>query len=157
MSALEDMTADQVAGWVEKAGAVLIQKDAEAASALFDRLSGLSTAAVGSIVMDQKVAQAHENQERIATILRGVGARHVVAVPAIKSSSRKDHIVSARAHAAWLLRHRLGMSYPAIGFHLGHRHHTSAMHLVEKWQKRVDEGARDEQEPSRRQRARGLA
>lgn len=137
MSALDAMPVADVARWFRAAGEVLIRKDAALAAATIDCLGNDASAALGAQVMDIKVARAHENHRRVDDIIRGVGARHVVAVSAIKSANRRKHVVAARAHAAWLLKHRLNLSYPAIGEVLG-RHHTVAMDLVSKWQERVD-------------------
>ncbi len=144
MSALDAMTVDQVATWVRSAGQVLIRKDAERAAVVLDCLVADATAAVGAKTMDQRVAEAHENRDKIAEVLARVALRHCVTVAAIKGPRRLDHLVSARSHAAWTLRHRLRMSYPAIGLELGKRHHTTAMDLVQSWEKHLAERAKGE-------------
>jgi len=53
-------------------------------------------------------------------------------------SSRKKELVVPRQIAMYLLREEIKCSYPSIGFELGGRDHTTAMHAFEKIRKSLD-------------------
>lgn len=55
-----------------------------------------------------------------------------VPIAQILGKCRQKEIATARHLAAYLIRHRLRVSYPAIAEMIGFRDHTSALHAVSK-------------------------
>jgi len=55
-----------------------------------------------------------------------------VPIAQILGKCRQKDIATARHLAAYLIRHRLRMSYPAIAEMIGFRDHTSVLHAVSK-------------------------
>ena len=60
----------------------------------------------------------------------------------LRGSSRKKEIVNPRQIAMYLMREEINASFPSIGYELGGRDHTTAMHACEKIKQTVD---KDEQ------------
>lgn len=95
--------------------------------------------------------------DSMAAIIQDVADRTGVSVREITGTCREARIVWARAEACWLMRQVRTMrlmrrradkrdtlhevtkySLPQIAAALGGIHHTSAMHLCEKWQSHLD-------------------
>lgn len=59
-----------------------------------------------------------------------VAKKHGISPRQLVGKSRMRHYVTARANAAHILRHDLGLTYPAIGMILGGRDHTTIINLL---------------------------
>lgn len=65
-------------------------------------------------------------------VVHAVAYRFAVLPSDIIGRSRHSYLVNARALAAYIMRHRYGMSYPQIGKRLGGRDHSTIIHLCRK-------------------------
>lgn len=74
----------------------------------------------------------------LAAILTACAGHFGVTKRALLGRSKVAHVVLARHLSMFLLRERLGLSYPALGVALGGLDHTSAMHAV----RRISEASR---------------
>lgn len=55
----------------------------------------------------------------------------------VQGPRRQQELVKPRQVIMYLLKHELGMTFPAIGRQIGGRDHTTAMHSVEKIEKEM--------------------
>ena len=65
-----------------------------------------------------------------------IAKKYNLPVSVIISASRERRLVGSRHEIMWELR-QLGMSFPRIGMILGGRDHTTCLHGVRKYQKRL--------------------
>lgn len=76
------------------------------------------------------------NARRYVLILHDVATRHGVLVETLTGRSRTPKFVLARHEACYLLR-AAGYSWPQIGWFLGNRDHTTALHGAQQHEKRM--------------------
>jgi len=74
---------------------------------------------------------------QIHSIVVDVAAKHKVTVPLIMGETRDKRVVAARHEVWWRVWRTSGLSYPRIGA-MFHRDHTTILHGVKQYQKRVD-------------------
>lgn len=65
-------------------------------------------------------------------LLEKIAAYYNLSVKDIMGPSRKQKIVKAREVLVYFAREKMKMSYPAIGFKIGNRNHTTALHAYFK-------------------------
>jgi len=73
------------------------------------------------------------------TIAREVAEKHHVLLSDMVSPRRARHIVDARYEAFWRCRNETAMSLPQIGKRFGGRDHTTVLHGVREYERRIAE------------------
>ena len=73
------------------------------------------------------------------SILMRVAASHKLSLRRLKSRTRYREVVYPRQQAMWTIRTALGWSYPRIAM-LFNMDHTTVMHGVQAYEKRMGEG-----------------
>ena len=89
---------------------------------------------IGSDVraVEKYLASRAARRPAIRDILQAVAKYYRVPQKVLKSSTRRQSAVSARAMAVYLARELAGLSYERIGHALGGRDHTTIMHSYRK-------------------------
>ena len=117
---------------------------------VFGAVFELGAAASGSNgsdlqAVDLFLANRATRRPAIRDILQAVAKYYQLPQKVLKSSSRRQSAVSARAMAVYLARELAGLSYERIGSALGGRDHTTIMHNYRKIAERLahDRATRD--------------
>lgn len=74
-------------------------------------------------------------------IARQVAAKHKIGVNEILSGRRSRYIVIARQETYWRCRNETTLSLPQIGRFLGGKDHTSVLHGIRQYEKRLKANA----------------
>lgn len=73
---------------------------------------------------------------QVLEIAQAVAGFYGIGMPTLLGPMRSKKIARARQVAIWLSRERTGLSYPDLG-RLFERHHTTAMHAVDRTRRRI--------------------
>ena len=76
-------------------------------------------------------------RELVKQILKEVAEKHGVTVKDIKSKCRKLCCIRPRHEAAYRIRMEQGLSFPQIGRVLGFRDHTTILHGIKRYAKKL--------------------
>jgi chromosomal replication initiator protein len=88
--------------------------------------------------VDQYLAGRHSRRPSIRTIVQRVAKYYRLPQNVLKSGSRRQSVVFARAVAIYFARELAGLSYERIGHELGGRDHTTIMHSYRKISERLE-------------------
>lgn len=102
-----------------------------------ERLADLGEDIADTIVKG-RLDTAHDHQ----AVIRQVAAAHGVTADALRwpdgtPRRRREHLVLARANAAWALREQNGVALRTVARLLGLKHHASVLWLVQVWKDRL--------------------
>lgn len=103
--------------------------------------AALAAAAQKSESAACKARKLMRSGETSAAIMSAVSAVHGVDIDVMISSNRTKAAINARFHAVWLIRERTGLSLPRIGIRFGHRDHSTILHGVQSWTRRMHQHA----------------
>lgn len=109
---------------------------------VIDRVDAWRTRFRGVLVARRRLFLAPIELARpsLASIAREVAEKHNVTLHDMKSARRQPWIVSARHEFFYRARNETPHSYPKIGEFLGRKDHSTVMHGVRKWEKRLEAG-----------------
>jgi chromosomal replication initiator protein len=88
--------------------------------------------------VERYLATRAARRPSLQAILRVVGKHYAVPQKVLKSASRRQAVVFARAMAVYLARELAGVSYQRIGAALGGRDHSTMLHNYRKIVRRLD-------------------
>lgn len=76
-------------------------------------------------------------RKSIRQIALEVVAKHGITLEELLSPRRATHIVRARQEAFWRCKQETSASFPQIGRHLGNKDHTTVLHGIKMYEKRL--------------------
>ncbi|MFH1392936.1 MAG: chromosomal replication initiator protein DnaA [Patescibacteria group bacterium] len=122
-----------------------IKKNVRELEGALNRLAAASyqTSATALSVIDAKkvlnsLLSAPKKSTNIKSIIKAVGEFYDVSEKELLERSRKKEIVKPRQVIMYLLREELKSSFPFIGFKIGGRDHTTAIHACEKIKREIE-------------------
>lgn len=75
-------------------------------------------------------AEIESESDRIQKVIEDVCLEHQLSIRELQGGSRQAYLVAARRCVARRLRNDLGLHLKTIGFHLGGRHHSTIINLI---------------------------
>lgn len=92
--------------------------------------------------LDELIERAKEKFEPlkksvVTVIMEEVAKRHNVEVKDMKGKSRKAYLTAPRAEFAWICVRQRKMSLTKVGQMLGGRDHTTILHAVRQYEKKL--------------------
>lgn len=97
-------------------------------------------------VLNGLISSAKSKSISCKDIVESVSSFFNVSIKDITGKSRKKELVYPRQISMYLMRKEINSSYPTIGYELGGRDHTTAMHAFNKIMKEVEESERIRQD-----------
>lgn len=97
-------------------------------------------------VLNGLISSAKSKSISCKDIVEAVSSFFSISVKEITGKSRKKELVYPRQISMYLMRKEINSSYPTIGYELGGRDHTTAMHAFNKILKEIEESERIRQD-----------
>lgn len=97
-------------------------------------------------VLNSIMSSLHQRNTTPKAIIEAVSRFYNIEIKDIVSKGRQKELVKPRQVAMYLMRKEINTSFPTIGYELGGRDHTTAMHACNKIQKETEENERIKQE-----------
>ena len=97
-------------------------------------------------VLNGLISSAKSKSISCKDIVESVSSFFSISVKEITGKSRKKELVYPRQISMYLMRKEINSSYPTIGYELGGRDHTTAMHAFNKILKEIEESERIRQD-----------
>jgi len=97
-------------------------------------------------VLNGLISSAKSKSISCKDIVESVSNFFSISVKEITGKSRKKELVYPRQISMYLMRKEINSSYPTIGYELGGRDHTTAMHAFNKILKEIEESERIRQD-----------
>lgn len=97
-------------------------------------------------ILHSLITQTQSKSITCKNIIDAVSSFYDVTIKEITGKSRKKELVYPRQITMYIMRKELNTSYPTIGYELGGRDHTTAMHAYNKIIKEIDANDKTKQD-----------